>query len=292
MRKWIVFEAGSRAGLSARLFFDDYCKRIASDDCLILIDDDVTAVQALNATMSKRVSAVTGDNIGTATSEMVVFPADELTRQQSADIKRYKITRRWFNDVEPIYYNKRFVNGLMEQVGISIPKTFDIENVLVKPNTMSAGSRGITALDNVCVQQRLQIAHEYVVDATVDNDGTILGLVARETQLRAGYDKLVRFCEKGHPVIEFAERIIQSCRIKMFRGVCHLQICSTDDDNTHLYYIEGSKRISGTSLVNLLVGYNPYVLLHTRQQVNCIPVDTQWRTYEDMFVQVNKLVYE
>jgi len=292
MRQWVVFEAGSRAGLSARLFFDDYCKRTSSKDTLLLVDDDDCVVNALNETKTDRVGAECGFGIGLRRKDAVVFPADELTRQQSLDVDRYHISRRWFNDVVPTYYNKNFVNDVLAQVGIRVPTTFGIDNVLIKPNTMSAGSRGINALDNVCVQQRLDISQEFVVDATIDENRTILGIVARETKLRAGYDKLIRFVGSDHPVVEFARRIIRRSPNKMFQGICHLQICCTKENNLQFYYIEGSKRISGTSMVNLLAGYNPFVLLHTNEKTDCVPFDTEWHTYEDLLVRVSKKVYE
>lgn len=292
MRQWVVFEAGSRAGLSARLFFDDYCKRISSEDTLLLVDDDECVVNALNETKTDRVCAEGNLLVGLRRKDAVVFPADELTRQQSLDVDRCHISRRWFNDVVPAYYNKNLINRALAQVGICVPATFCIDNVLIKPNTMSAGSRGIRTFENVCVQQRLYISQEFVVDATVDESRTILGIIARETKLRAGYDKLIRFVESDHPVVEFARQIIECSPNQMFQGVCHLQICCTNESSSQFYYIEGSKRISGTSMVNLLADYNPFVLLHTKEQTECIPFDTKWHTYEDLLVRVNKKVYE
>lgn len=296
MKRWTVFEAGSRAGLSARMFFDDYKRKFKTDDTLLMVDGDLDVIDALDNTKGNGVYMSLQWRECIKHPDAVVFPADELTRQQAIDVNEYNIARMWFNDVSPKYYNKQHVNDMLSHFGVNVPKTFDVEDVFIKPNTMSAGSRGLMQYDNVCVQQRLDIDTEYVVDATVDEDGTVLGIVARATRLRAGYDKLIKFVPYDHPATQFALDVIKNCPSMMFRGVCHLQIAETREKGHPFYYIEGSKRISGTSLVNLAVGYNPFVLLHERKPMPrpeehaCF--DSLWHTYEEMLTRVNKQIYD
>lgn len=300
MTKWIVFEAGSRAGLSARMFYEDYIRRTRSDDILLMQDTDLSVVQSINARADKSIGMVHGvwTGFGTTLSEIsilyskdtVVFPADELTRQKDVDLNVYGIRRRWFNDVLPIYYNKTAVNAELSPSGVRVPQTFDLNEVFVKPNTMSAGSRGLQSLSNVCVQQKLDIAEEFVVDCFVSENFDIEAICAREVKLRSGYDKLIRLLPETHSVYEFAKKIIAS-KHGMFRGVCHLQIARTNEMLAPYYYIEGSKRISGTSLVNLLVGYNPFMLLQGSKYVRT-PYDEEWHSYEDLLCEVNHFIYD
>ena len=300
MTKWIVFEAGSRAGLSARMFYEDYIRRTRSEDILLMQDKDLSVVQSINARADKSIGMVHGvwTGFGTTLSETsilysedtVVFPADELTRQKDVDINGYGIRRRWFNDVLPIYYNKTAVNAELSLSGVRIPKTLDLNEVFVKPNTMSAGSRGLQSLSNVCVQQKLDIAEEFVVDCFVSENFDIEAICAREVKLRSGYDKLIRLLPETHSVYKFAEKIIAS-KHGMFKGVCHLQIARTNEMGAPYYYIEGSKRISGTSLVNLLVGYNPFMLLQGSKFIRT-PYDEEWHSYEDLLCEVNQFIYD
>ena len=158
MRNWVVFEAGSRAGLSALMFFRQYKKLTKCDDNLFMVDDDKVFLSTNNERY---------DSVKTVCSstlcyhgEYTVFPADELTRQRG---HRF-VTKEWFNKVGQEMYDKRFVTAMLESRGVSVPKTLMADEVIVKPNTMSAGSKGIMNLDDYCVQQRIDIAHEYVVD--------------------------------------------------------------------------------------------------------------------------------
>lgn len=300
MKKWIVFEAGSRAGLSARLFYEDYIRRTHAEDILLMQDTDLEVCQSINTGATKSFGIVHGVWTGTRTTlseigmlcgdDAVVFPADELTRQKDVDLKEYGIRRKWFNDVLPIYYNKTVVNAELSRSGVCVPQTFDLNEVFVKPNTMSAGSRGLQSLSNVCVQQKLDISEEYVVDCFVYDNFDIGAMCAREVKLRSGYDKLIRLLPETHSVYDFAKKVIAS-NYGLFRGVCHIQIARTYETGAPYYYIEGSKRISGTSLVNLLVGYNPFMLLQGSKFVRS-PYDEEWHSYEDLLCEVNQFVYD
>ena len=298
MKRCTVFEAGSRAGLSARMFFEDYKRKIDNDDVLYMVDIDNEVIEALYLDAPKDVISTSPfcKCVCIGGNDFVVFPADELTRQKGEDVAVHKITRSWFNDVVPSYYSKYEVNKQLSEVGVRIPATFYEQDVFIKPNRLSAGSRGLMNFDEVCVQKRLQIAHEYVVDATVAQDGTVLGIVARETKLRAGYDKLIRFVPSDHPATLFALDVIKKCPTAMFRGVCHLQICETEEKGNPFYYIEGSKRISGTSLVNIAVGYNPFVLLSTGEPMAKPEehggFDGGWHMYEEMIIRVNSMIHD
>ena len=283
MKNWVVFEAGSRAGLSALMFFRQYKKLTKCDDNLFMVDDD----KVFLATNNERYDSVTTmcsrnlcvDQIGYYT----VFPADELTRQKGHDFG----TGDWFNKVGREMYDKRFVTAMLESRGISVPKTLMAEEVIVKPNSLSAGSKGIINLDDYCVQQRIDIAHEYVVDMFVGENGEIVKLFPREVKLRSGYDRYVRFLYGGHKVANFAYDVVNADVLGMFRGPCHIQV--VEDHSGKLYYIEGSKRISGTSLVNILRGYNPFCLLNdVETSVN--DYDEDWHTFEELLIKVEEIV--
>ena len=283
MMNWVVFEAGSRAGLSALMFFRHYKKLTGCDDNLILVDDDKVFLSTNNEKydcvkmMSSRTVCLE------CAGDYTVFPADELTRQRGHKLG----AQEWFNSVGQEMYDKRFVTAMLESRGVSVPKTLMTEGVIVKPNSMSAGCKGIVNFDDCCVQQRIDIAHEYVVDMFVDQDGEIVQLFPREVKLRAGYDRYIRFLFDGHKVADFARRVVRSDALGIFRGPCHIQV--VEDHSGKLYYIEGSKRISGTSLVNILKGYNPFCLLNG--DVNIInDYDEGWHTFEELLIKVEEVV--
>lgn len=283
MTKWVVFEAGSRAGLSAMMFFRHYKKLVPNDDKLLMVDDDKVFLATNNEKYDsvKLIcsKALCLEHLGNYT----VFPADELTRQRG----HKSGAQEWFNCVGQEMYDKRFVTAMLESRGVSVPKTLMADEVIVKPNSMSAGSRGVMNFDCCCVQQRINIAHEYVVDMFVDPDGEIVQLFPREVKLRAGYDRYIRFLYDNHRVAEFARRVVHSDALGMFRGPCHIQV--VEDESGKLYYIEGSKRISGTSLVNILKGYNPFMLL--TDKVDTIKDhDEDWHSYEELLIKVEELL--
>ena len=283
MRNWVVFEAGSRAGLSALMFFRQYKRLTGCDDNLFMVDDDkvflATNNERYDSVKTLCASALIREYLG----DFIVFPADELTRQRGC---KYG-TCDWFNCVGQEMYDKRFVTAMLESRGVSVPKTLMADEVIVKPNTMSAGGKGIMNLDDYCVQQRIDIAHEYVVDMFVDQDGEVVQLFPREVKLRAGYDRYIRFLFDGHKVARFAHDVVNADVLGMFRGPCHIQV--VEDHSGKLYYIEGSKRISGTSLVNILRGYNPFCLLND-VETPANAYDEDWHTFEELLIKVEEVV--
>lgn len=283
MTKWVVFEAGSRAGLSALMFFRHYKKISENDDVLALVDDDPFFRCTRPELSCDSVEVLSPKVLRNDKDDYCVFPADELTRQRG----HKSGAQEWFNCVGQEMYDKRFVTAMLESRGVSVPKTLMADEVIVKPNSMSAGSRGIMSFDCCCVQQRINIAHEYVVDMFVDQDGEVVQLFPREVKLRAGYDRYIRFLYDNHRVDEFARRIVHSDALGMFRGPCHIQV--VEDESGKLYYIEGSKRISGTSLVNILKGYNPFMLLTDHVDV-ISSHDEDWHTYEELLIKVEELL--
>lgn len=281
--RWVVFEAGSRAGLSALMFFRHYKKLVPNDDELCLVDEDKVFLST-NSDKYDSVKmlcsrALCIEHLG----DYIVFPADELTRQRG----HKSGSEEWFNRVGQEMYDKRFITAMLESRGVPVPKTLMAGEVIVKPNSMSAGSKGILTFDDCCVQQRIDIAHEYVVDMFVDPDGEIVQLFPREVKLRAGYDRYIRFLYDDHRVADFARRVVASDALGMFRGPCHIQV--VEDQSGKMYYIEGSKRISGTSLVNILKGYNPFLLLNDK--VDAIKDhDEDWHTYEELLIKVEEML--
>ena len=283
MKNWVVFEAGSRAGLSALTFFRQYKKLTKCDDNLFMVDDDKVFLATNNERYDSVKTLCGSVLIREYLGDFIVFPADELTRQRGC---KYGASE-WFNCVGQEMYDKRFVTAMLESRGVSVPKTLMAEEVIAKPNTMSAGSKGIMNLDDYCVQQRIDIAHEYVVDMFVGENGEIVKLFPREVKLRSGYDKYVRFLYGGHKVANFAYDVVNADVLGMFRGPCHIQV--VEDHSGKLYYIEGSKRISGTSLVNILRGYNPFCLLNdVETSVN--DYDEDWHTFEELLIKVEEIV--
>lgn len=283
MKQWVVFEAGSRAGLSALMFFRQYKNLYPNDDQLFMVDDDKVFL-ATNNEVYDSVKTMCSRNLCVEhLGEYTVFPADELTRQRGHSYG----TKEWFNNVSQEMYDKRFVTAMLESRGVSVPKTLMAESVIVKPNSLSAGGKGIMNFEDYCVQQRIDIAHEYVVDMFVDQAGEIVQLFAREVKLRAGYDRYIRFLFDGHKVARFAIEVVNADVLGMFRGPCHIQV--VEDQNGQLYYIEGSKRISGTSLVNILRGYNPFVLLSGKEPV-VSSVDEDWHTFEELLIKAEEII--
>lgn len=283
MTKWVVFEAGSRAGLSALMFFRHYKKISDNDDVLALVDDDPFFRSTQPELSCNSVEVLSPKVLRNDNDDYCVFPADELTRQRG----HKSGAGEWFNCVGGEMYDKRFITAMLESRGVSVPKTLMADAVIVKPNSMSAGCKGIVNYDCCCVQQRIDIAYEYVVDMFVDQDGEIVQLFPREVKLRAGYDKYIRFLSDAHRVADFARRVVKSDALGMFRGPCHIQV--VEDHSGKLYYIEGSKRISGTSMVNLLKGYNPFMLLNG--EVGAInSFDEGWHTYEELLVKVEEML--
>ena len=141
--KYLVFEAGGRAGLSAELFF---INRVSKDngDSLVLADMDGTYRLC---PCPDGVSRVGEDEalamIASDASGCTVFPADELARQSKPAVFDLA-SRNPMVAVERWFYNKRCMNERLaaatEGCRIRIPETFSLDDVFMRPNTMSAGS--------------------------------------------------------------------------------------------------------------------------------------------------------
>lgn len=89
----------------------------------------------------------------------------------------------------------------------------------------------------------------------------------------------------ANEVRKFVECV--SSQVELFSpGVFHLQIA--EDTNGDLFYIEASRRISGTSIVNLANGFNPFCFM------NGVKADTfvhrfddgEWFRYEDFVLDI------
>jgi hypothetical protein len=213
--------------------------------------------------------------------EFVIFPADELTRQRGVDFGI-----KWYNSVKKEDYDKTIVNKLLIGRGIDVPRTFDTNNIFVRPNTESAGCKGVYKLEGVCITEFIDIANEYVVD--VYYDGEIMTSQAREVVLAKGYDKYIKFLENGSDVDIFARKVA----FVLYKGFCNIQIIR--DKQGKLYYVESSKRISGTSIVNILLGYNPFIMLYEPlpiQAVREVEYD-KWYSYEQLLEKVYDKVYK
>lgn len=283
MTRWVVFEAGGRAGLSALMFFRHYKKIVPNDDELCLVDDDTVFLSTDSEKYDSVKMLCSRELCIELLGDYTVFPADELARQRGLAIG----ADEWFNKVGREMYDKRFITAMLESKGVSVPKTLMTDHVIVKPNEFSAGSKGIVNFDKCCVQQRIDIAHEYVVDMFVDQDGQVLQIFPREVKLRAGYDKYIRLLSHEHKVASFAMDVVNADCLGMFAGPCHIQV--VEDQSGKLYYIEGSKRISGTSLVNILRGYNPFMCLRgcSLAEKN---FDEAWHSFEELLIKAEEEV--
>lgn len=260
---YVVFEAGSRCGTSARLFFNQYVSNNPSavDDSLLLVDMSEEFVESattlcnashIGACLEKDAQRIIDMMINDG-QDVAIFPADELTRQRG-----YNPNPKWWNDVKKEFYDKEYVNARLASHGVTVPPTFRIKDVIVKPNSQSAGSKGIQFLDNVCISKRIDIAHEYVVDMFVTIEGQTV-CYPREVKLKNGYDHYIKFLPQDSAVVAFAKHL-PLVYPQLFSGPCHCQLI--EDNNGVLYYVEGSKRLSGTSMVAMLFGYNPFELVN------------------------------
>lgn len=299
--RYFVFEAGSRCGFSAEQFFINYQKTIGgNDDLLFLVDSDPSfrAVETPYDNISRISEKDALEMLAEDSSYAMIFPADELSRQ-SKDVVSSVASHHPISKVEPAYYNKRNVNlALVNNPSpIVIPFTFKMDGVVIKPNTMSAGSKGIQFLDNVCVSKKIDIQQEYVVDIYCDEEQTLM--YGREVKLRSGYDKLVRFLEDDDPIYDAVRKFVEYAQTtdigNLFYGIFHLQLAK--NKNGHLFFIEASKRLSGTSIVNIVRGYNPFCLLNDveytpqskRRNNVCFEIN-KWYRFEDILLSLHKYV--
>ena len=285
---FVVFESGSRAGLSAELFFEFYRKRSSSGDTLFLsdLDEDFSSIEKLFPQVERIHDSKALEML--ASGDAVVFPADEITRQKNENVTRVA-SLHGFSRVEPWYYNKNSVNRFLmpktQGCEIQVPPTFDTTQVCVRPNTLSAGSRNVQLLENACVTMKIDIAREFVVDV-LRYDNNSIYCFPREVTLKNGYDRFIKLLpldgRVAHAVKEFVTAVCPTNQ-GLFSNIFHLQLC--EDREGRLFYIEFSKRISGTSCVNIGSGMSPFALIDgAEQQLNPAFVDGKWHRFEDFLL--------
>ena len=292
--KYLVFEAGGRAGLSAELFF---INRVSKDDGdrLVMADMDVTYRLCPSPDGVSRVSEDEAlAMIAADASACTVFPADELARQSKPavfDLASHNpmvAVERWF-------YNKRCMNERLADATagcrIRIPETFSLDDVFMRPNTMSAGSHGVGRLENTCITRRVEIAHEYVVDVNGTSDEPVV--YAREVNIKNGYDKYLRFLGRQSKVATAVEEFVHAAGASfpmLTKGIFHIQLI--ENPSGDIYFVEYSKRISGTSIVNLFRGYNPFDALagiNTPVYGGDFAQEDVWYRYEDFILNLSKI---
>ena len=156
---YLVFEAGGRAGLSAELFF---LNRSLPDDGNRLIMADMDPTYRLCP--AGRDVVRTGEDealamIAAQPQDCCVFPADELARQAKSAVFDLA-ARDKMAAVEQWFYNKRRMNETLGRITdgctIKVPETFSLDDVFMRPNTMSAGSHGVGRLGNTCITRYVQ----------------------------------------------------------------------------------------------------------------------------------------
>lgn len=277
--RYFGFEAGSRAGLSTELFFADYKRCVSSGDVLILSDKD--RMYSRTDSNYPFVERLCDDKaLLMLTAKDRVFPCDELTRQNNTRVAEIAANDN-ISKVEPLFFDKREMNRYLSRKakGLKIPKTFFTNDIFVKPNTMSAGSKGCYEMSGMCISERINIKNEYVVDCLKGRD--LLEIFPRQVVLKNGYDKYIKLLPTASRIGDAVNEFIQSVAdCKLFDGIFHLQVA--ESDNGDFYYIEASKRISGTSIVNLTRGFNPFFFLSGKKKLEeGLFEENQWYRFED-----------
>ena len=296
-KKYIVFEAGSRAGLSAEIFFRAWRKQNGWDDgngdVLYLADSDQTYCSVPSESDNIiRISEQEAVNLIQSGEDVVVFPGDELTRQLNP-VVRNAVQDDDYARVSPLWYDKAHVNNVLaelvsiDQCKIRIPLTFGLTDAFIKPNKASAGSKGLELKVDVCVSQIIDIRREFVADVLYD--GNYVNVFPREVKLRSGYDKMIRLLPPSSRISREVRKFVEcvSSQVELFApGIFHIQLA--EDTNGDLFYIESSRRISGTSLVNLANGFNPFCFMN-RVKTDVIVTrfeDGKWFRYEDFVLDI------
>lgn len=296
-KKYIVFEAGSRAGLSAEIFFRAWRKQNGWDDgngdVLYLADSDQTYCSVPSESDNIiRISEQEAVNLIQSGEDVVVFPGDELTRQLNP-VVRNAVQDDDYARVSPLWYDKAHVNNVLaelvsiDQCKIRIPLTFGLTDAFIKPNKASAGSKGLELKVDVCVSQIIDIRREFVADVLYD--GNYVNVFPREVKLRSGYDKMIRLLPPLSRISREVRKFVEcvSSQVELFApGIFHIQLA--EDTNGDLFYIESSRRISGTSLVNLANGFNPFCFMN-RVKTDVIVTrfeDGKWFRYEDFVLDI------
>ena len=289
--RYLVFEAGGRAGLSAELFF---VNRVRKDDgsSLVLADMDTTYIQCpCPAGVSRVAEAEALSLIASDSAGCTVFPADELARQSKPAVFDLA-SRNPMVAVEQWFFNKRMMNERLaaatEGCAINIPETFSLDDVFMRPNTMSAGSHGVGRLENTCITRRVEIAHEYVVDVNWTAAEPVI--YAREVRIKNGYDKYLQFLGSGSKVARAVDEFVRAIRASvplLVTGIFHIQLI--ENPAGEIYFVEYSKRISGTSIVNLFRGYNPFDAfagVETPRFNGGFAKENVWYRYEDFIMNL------
>lgn len=296
-KEYIVFEAGSRAGLSAELFFRAWRKQNGWDDgngdVLYLADSDQTYCSVPSESDNIiRISEQEAVNLIQSGEDVVVFPGDELTRQLNP-VVRNAVQDDDYARVSSLWYDKAHVNNVLaelvsiDQCKIRIPLTFGLTDAFIKPNKASAGSKGLELKGDVCVSQIIDIRREFVADVLYD--GNYVNVFPREVKLRSGYDKMIRLLPPLSRISREVRKFVEcvSSQVELFApGIFHIQLA--EDTNGDLFYIESSRRISGTSLVNLANGFNPFCFMN-RVKTDVIVTrfeDGKWFRYEDFVLDI------
>ena len=292
--KYLVFEAGGRAGLSAELFF---ANRVRKDDgnSLVMADMDTTYIQCpCPAGVSRVLETEALAMIAGDASGCTVFPADELARQGKPSVFDLA-ARNPMVAVEKWFFSKRSMNEKLTEVtdgcAIRIPETFSLDDVFMRPNTMSAGSHGVGRLENTCITRRVEIAHEYVVD--INWTGAEPVIYAREVRIKNGYDKYLKFLGSQSKVARAVDEFVHAIRASvplLVTGIFHIQLIENPEGQ--IFFVEYSKRISGTSIVNLFRGYNPYDALtgvETPVWKGDFAKEDVWYRYEDFMMNLYKV---
>ncbi len=296
-KKYIVFEAGSRAGLSAEIFFRAWQKQNGwengNGDVLYLADSDPTYCSVpCQSENIIRISEQEAVNLIQSGEDVVVFPGDELTRQLNP-VVRNAVQDDDYARVSPLWYDKAHVNNVLaelvsiDQCKIRIPLTFGLTDAFIKPNKASAGSKGLELKGDVCVSQIIDIRREFVADVLYD--GNYVNVFPREVKLRSGYDKMIRLLPPLSRISREVRKFVEcvSLQVELFApGIFHIQLA--EDTNGDLFYIEASRRISGTSLVNIANGFNPFCFMN-RVKTDVIVTrfeDGKWFRYEDFVLDI------
>lgn len=296
-KKYIVFEAGSRAGLSAEIFFRAWQKQNGwengNGDVLYLADSDPTYCSVPSQSENIiRISEQEAVNLIQSGEDVVAFPGDELTRQLNP-VVRNAVQDDDYARVSPLWYDKAHVNNVLaelvsiDQCKIRIPLTFGLTDAFIKPNKASAGSKGLELKGDVCVSQIIDIRMEFVADVLYD--GNYVNVFPREVKLRSGYDKMIRLLPPLSRISREVRKFVEcvSSQVELFApGIFHIQLA--EDTNGDLFYIEASRRISGTSLVNLANGFNPFCFMN-RVKTDVIVTrfeDGKWFRYEDFVLDI------
>ena len=192
-----------------------------------------------------------------------------------------------------MWYDKAHVNNVLaelvsiDQCKIRIPLTFGLTDAFIKPNKASAGSKGLELKGDVCVSQIIDIRREFVAD--VFYDGKYVNVFPREVKLRSGYDKMIRLLPPSSRISREIRKFVEcvSSQVELFSpGIFHIQLA--EDTNGDLFYIEASRRISGTSLVNLANGFNPFCFMN-RVKTDVIVTrfdDCKWFRYDDFVLDI------